>query len=97
MYLGLNMSMFAGGKIVGSLMSGWLLQRIDRLNGCFIGASFDFMYLFGFGCLDFFDKEGEYQNHIIIISLSLSLLGGIGNAFNGAASLSVESSYKKRR
>ena len=52
----------------------------------------DFIYLFGFGCLDFL----EDQNAIIAASFSLSIIGGLGCGFNGAASLAVECGYRER-
>ena len=97
MYLGLNMSIFDAAKILASFFSGHVLQRIDRVHGCFIGAAMDFVYLFGFGCLDFFGKSPESQTSIIVASFILSAFGGIGNGFNGAASMAVESGYRERR
>ena len=89
MYLGLNMSVFAGAKFISSMFSGWLLSKIDRIHGCFIGALFDIMYLFGFGCLDYFGKDQYGQDLIIGISFTLSVLGGIGEGLNGVAILAV--------
>jgi len=56
MYTGLNMAVFAGSKLIGSLLAGaFILNEMDGLKVCFLGAVFDMLYLLGMGCLDFFD------------------------------------------
>ena len=68
------MGVFAGSKICLTLVIGKVLSYIERINGCFIGAVMDCIYLFGFGALDYI----EDHNTIIVVALVLSAFGGVG-------------------
>jgi len=68
------MGIFAGFKILLTLCIGKLLSKIERINGCFIGASMDILYLFGFGALDYM----EDPTMIVIVAFTLSAIGGVG-------------------
>mgnify|MGYP006110814085 CR=1 FL=1 len=88
------MSIFALFFIISAFITGkYLLNRIKRINGCFIGAFFVILNLFGLGMLDYF------ENKTVIIGLSFffQILGGIGNGINTPSTMAVLSSYKDDR
>lgn len=59
------MSIFALFFIISAFITGkFLLNRIKRINGCFIGAIFVILNLLGLGMLDYF------ENKTVIIGLS---------------------------
>ena len=64
-YIGLVMSIFALFFIISAFFTGkYLLNRIKRINGCFIGAIFVILNLLGLGMLDYFEDTR------VIIALS---------------------------
>merc|ERR1712227_662406 len=57
MWVGLVMSCYAFVFLLSSLFSGKvLLNKIKRIDGCFIGAIFVIINLFGFGTLHYFEE-----------------------------------------
>ena len=88
------MSTFAGSFIVAAFVTGkFLLNYIDRMNGCYIGGFLIIVNLFGIGSLGFID-----DNQLVIrLSFMFQMIGGCGNGINAPSALAVLSSYKDKR
>mmetsp|Transcript_11514 Transcript_11514/g.17356 ORF Transcript_11514/g.17356 Transcript_11514/m.17356 type:complete len:87 (+) Transcript_11514:329-589(+) len=86
------MSIFAAFFIVSAFFTGnFLLKRIDRVNGCFIGAGFVITNLIGLGLIDFLDNKKA----ILFFSFFFQIIGGIGNGINTPSTMAVLSSYRE--
>mmetsp|Transcript_17557 Transcript_17557/g.29631 ORF Transcript_17557/g.29631 Transcript_17557/m.29631 type:complete len:210 (+) Transcript_17557:438-1067(+) len=94
MYVGFVMSAFALFFIISAFITGrFLLKRIERIQGCFIGAFFVIVNLVGLGMLDFL----EDKRSIIQLSFFFQMIGGIGNGINTPSTIAVLSSHKAKR
>jgi len=87
------MTVFAIAFIISSFLTGkYILKYLDRLLGCYIGAVFVIIYLFGLGLL-------EYTNvtkTLLIESYIFQVIGGFGKGLNSSSSIAILSSYKER-
>ena len=78
------------------LLSAWLtreflLKKIRRIDGCFIGACLVIVNLLGLGCLDY--VKDTYN--IIALSFLFQIIGGIGNGIITPSAMAVLSGYKE--
>jgi MFS family permease len=93
-WVGIAMSSYAFLFLVSSLFTGkFLLYRVKRIDGCFIGAALVITNLVGFGLLDFVDDPYT----IVALSLLFQMIGGIGNGINNSSAMALLSSFKEQR
>ena len=92
--LGYMMSVFAASFICSALVTGkYVLMRINRTTGCFLGAVFIIINIIGLGLLF------PLKNSTIIITLCIivQIIGGIGNGLLTTSTLAIISGYKEDR
>lgn len=88
------LSIYALSFLVTAYFTGTLiLKYTTRLNGCFIGGTLIVINLLGIGLLDL----SESKPFILVSSVILQILGGIGNGINVPSTMAMLSSFKKRR
>jgi len=88
------MTAFAASFIISSLLTGkYVLKYINRMFGCYLGAIFVIIYLFGLGVLEY-TNDAEV---LIIQSYVYQVIGGIGKGLNSSSSVAILNSYKEKR
>lgn len=93
-WVGIALCFYAVLFLLSSFLTGKvLLNRIKRMDACFIGAIFIIINLVGFGLLYFFDNPYT----IVYLSLIFQCIGGIGNGINNSAAMALLSSFKEQR
>jgi hypothetical protein len=86
------MSVFATFFLLSAWLTGeFLLKKIRRIDGCFIGACLVIVNLLGLGCLDY--VKDTYN--IIALSFLFQIIGGIGNGIITPSAMAVLSGYKE--
>ena len=93
-YLGFIMAVFSVFFILSAYITGkWLLNKIKRITGCYLGAILVIINILGLGSL-YPLKNG---NFILGLTFLFQMLGGIGNGINTTSTLAILTSYKEMR
>ena len=88
------MSVFSFAVIITSVLTGkFLLKKIKRIDGCYIGSVLIIVNIMGLGIMD------KITNNTFVITMSMVLqaIGGIGNGICATSALAIISSCKKNR